>query len=662
MRIGRRRIITQITTTLWKKHSKEGKTVSLISLPINKFFTEIPHHNAFERSLRQDHKSQVIEGILLRERDQIHKWFSGSKLKKRDIDVGEEVYNLIEKQEDESGKPNPYFLRKTNEMFRGAKGPHNFFVSMSVKHDKVIPPKSPKSQRFAHIQPKYMEETETHQRKRQEVNLRKKVRNPREGDELSKLARQAEQTRIYYEGQSRDGGLDMYPTREHEVRSSSNLRSHEERQKTGQEGRGILRHGSVDNAKQRYNSLQSRNVRHEEGFEHENEDQYRHGHEYENEHRSGQRYENEHQRGHGREYEQRNGYGHKHEQDIYGIGDNVTVSGPRRNRQDVEIDESVYFRPNVTHQHRQEIGRRVEFDNALDGYKTKLEERSREPNTYFDNMSKGLKNLRKEFDNVSQDLDYTSRYVKHNLKNKTGSQQIVARGAGKIVNLYSDQLTELILDDLLYELMIVLQTKEEGDYHMMKSRRKKDILHDCMEALKDLTVEQRRVQDKAEESYTLASMARNRIKNLGEGCSNLNQGQAAAGDATRSGSVGRSGYGYGGGAGTGVGYSAGNGYSSGANLAGGAGLGYAGGAGADILVLIIYNILVEVMGENMEQALGEVLMDTERVLVQQVISVEYKVQQVIIRELSGELGRMTEDWSQVLVMGEEAMLEKLCTG
>jgi len=176
-----------------------------------------------------------------------------------------------------------------------------------------------------------------------------------------------------------------------------------------------------------------------------------------------------------------------------------------------------YIDEDLKRHHKQEIARRVELDNAMGEYKAKLEERAVDPNRHFENISRGLESLRKDFHAVSQDLELTNNFMKKGMKSQKGSETILARGAGKIIKLYSDQLTELMLDDLIYELIPILHEKEEGEKRRNRKNRKKDILNDCLEALKDFTFEQKKVVDKAEEIYTMTTMTRNRMKELDSG-------------------------------------------------------------------------------------------------------------------------------------------------
>ena len=176
-----------------------------------------------------------------------------------------------------------------------------------------------------------------------------------------------------------------------------------------------------------------------------------------------------------------------------------------------------YINEDLKRHHKQEIERRVELDNAMGEYKAKLEERAADPNKHFEKISQGLQNLRKEFNAVSQDMELTNTYMKKTMGTQKGSETILARGAGKIVKLYSDQLTELMLDDLIYELIPILHEKEEGEKRRMRKQTKKDILNDCLEALKDFTFEQKKVVDKAEEIYTMTTMTRNRMRELDSG-------------------------------------------------------------------------------------------------------------------------------------------------
>jgi len=177
-----------------------------------------------------------------------------------------------------------------------------------------------------------------------------------------------------------------------------------------------------------------------------------------------------------------------------------------------------YIDEDLKRYHRQEIERRVEIDHAMSEYKNKLEERTADPNQYFNKISKGLENLRKDFNAVQQDLQHTNAYVNKN-KQWKGSSVILARGAGKIIKLYSDKLTELLLDDMIYEMIPILQKKERNEHRLKMQRRKNELLSDCMEALKDLTFEQKRIEERAEEVYTLTAVTRNRIKTLEKGSS-----------------------------------------------------------------------------------------------------------------------------------------------
>jgi len=196
-----------------------------------------------------------------------------------------------------------------------------------------------------------------------------------------------------------------------------------------------------------------------------------------------------------------------------------TSQGPRERSERFNVGNVVqdvhkkYVDEDLKRYHRQEIERRVEVDHAMEQYKNKLEERTADPNQYFDKISRGLQNLRKDFNAVSQDLAQTSKYVNKNTQMK-GSRVILARGAGKIIKLYADKLTEMLLDDMIYETIPILQKKEKNENRTRIKNRKNELLQDCMEALKDLTFEQKKIEERAEEIYSLTTVTRNRIKTL----------------------------------------------------------------------------------------------------------------------------------------------------
>jgi hypothetical protein len=210
------------------------------------------------------------------------------------------------------------------------------------------------------------------------------------------------------------------------------------------------------------------------------------------------------------------------QQTMNGSGKKLGAAGARfaQVAQVAQVAQNIhkkYINEDLKRHHKQEIERRVELDNAMGEYRTKLEERAADPNRHFEKISQGLQNIRKEFSAVSQDMELTNTYMKKTMGTQKGSETILARGAGKIIKLYSDQLTELMLDDLIYELIPILHEKEQGEKRRTRKQTKKDILNDCLEALKDFTFEQKKVVDKAEEIYTMTTMTRNRMKELDSG-------------------------------------------------------------------------------------------------------------------------------------------------
>lgn len=164
--------------------------------------------------------------------------------------------------------------------------------------------------------------------------------------------------------------------------------------------------------------------------------------------------------------------------------------------------------------HREEAVRRTQIGNMLDDYTQKMRTNATDPGVYFNRISRNMDNLRKNFMEVSQNLDNTNKYIDSKFKNQRGSKQLVARGAGHIIKMYSDRLVEMLLDDMIYEMIPILQEKEMNEEVVNKRRMKREMFNNCMEALKDLTYEQNKLQNRADEVYTMTTTAKNRIKEL----------------------------------------------------------------------------------------------------------------------------------------------------
>lgn len=363
----------------------------------------------------------------------------------------------MRQQEDKHGKPNPVFVRKAREMLHNNN--NKFFVSMSVKREKVYKP-GPKfikqGSKYSHAKSKLMESTSAYKEKlKQSATKQREIERRQRSpfEKIDKRERVEDLGRIYLEDQAE-------PTIEYK-KTLDMIPSREDGTKSINDVRSY-------SAKQRAI----------ENF--------------------------------------RNPPTESINRSIYVKGDNYKNYQNPSYQPTESMTRSAYMRGDNQADNRREIEKRLEFDSVVDQYKNTLHERTREPNTYFEKISQGLKNLKKDFGAVSQELEHTSTYMRGTMNKSPRKSQIVARGAGKIVKLYSDKLTEMMLDDLIIEMIPILQAKEEREKKVNQRKMKTDILHECMEALKDLTYEQKRVEERAEEIYTLTTITRNRMKTLGE--------------------------------------------------------------------------------------------------------------------------------------------------
>ena len=148
--------------------------------------------------------------------------------------------------------------------------------------------------------------------------------------------------------------------------------------------------------------------------------------------------------------------------------------------------------PDPEHQQKQEIMRKAQINR----YVKEFEEDVKKESKYSDNIENNLDKIKKSIQPLLDQMNKTQIQINKN----TTSKKLIAKSVGKLIRIYADALTEKLIDDLTFELIPILQEKEYFENKEEKNKKKNDLLKDCLEALKDLTFEQKKIQGRFENS------------------------------------------------------------------------------------------------------------------------------------------------------------------
>lgn len=114
------------------------------------------------------------------------------------------------------------------------------------------------------------------------------------------------------------------------------------------------------------------------------------------------------------------------------------------------------------------------------------------------------KKIDKKIEKVKRDMLPLIQALKSkqtNLNNFPFSYNILSRTCSKLINVHSENLTELIIDDILFELIDILNKKEENDIINEKSEKKNFLIEEFIENFKELQFEQDQIIKQKEKTF-----------------------------------------------------------------------------------------------------------------------------------------------------------------
>lgn len=138
--------------------------------------------------------------------------------------------------------------------------------------------------------------------------------------------------------------------------------------------------------------------------------------------------------------------------------------------------------------YQQELERQLNLDALMDEYKDKLIEEDN-PNLYAKDVEVKLTNLKKKMDPLVHELKAQQFPV------ATTSARFLSKAGGRLISKHADQLSEMLIDDMLVECVHILNHAESKQQQAKEVTQQKHALGQLMDALDDLRYEQERIKN-----------------------------------------------------------------------------------------------------------------------------------------------------------------------
>ncbi|CAD8172104.1 unnamed protein product [Paramecium pentaurelia] len=155
-------------------------------------------------------------------------------------------------------------------------------------------------------------------------------------------------------------------------------------------------------------------------------------------------------------------------------------------QQQVKIDDNKLKNELIEIQKR-ELQRQHELDALIDKHQQLLRSEAQNPNKHYKEINEKLDKIKGKVDPLVKKID--SVQIEYPF---TG--HLLARGVSKMIQVHSERLTELLIDDLLFEMVDILDTLEMKKKEEERQRYEQMALCDYIEAVKDIALDQDRVE------------------------------------------------------------------------------------------------------------------------------------------------------------------------
>lgn len=149
---------------------------------------------------------------------------------------------------------------------------------------------------------------------------------------------------------------------------------------------------------------------------------------------------------------------------------------------------------------QRELETQIKLDETKDAFKREMKKRIIEPNTMGMSLEDRVNMIKQK---VYPMLD-AIRNSKKELLIKDESMHADPHKLQKMVKIYAEKLGDLIIDDLLYEMIPILQEYEEKEQNKRFSEAKNQALGECLHLLEDILVGQNNAQRSADVGGNLA--------------------------------------------------------------------------------------------------------------------------------------------------------------
>ncbi|CAK83945.1 unnamed protein product (macronuclear) [Paramecium tetraurelia] len=169
--------------------------------------------------------------------------------------------------------------------------------------------------------------------------------------------------------------------------------------------------------------------------------------------------------------------------------DLIPQKQPQQQPQQVRIDDNKLKNELIEIQKR-ELQRQHELDALIDKHQQLLRSEAQNPNKHYKEINEKLDKIKGKVDPLVKKID--SVQIEYPF---TG--HLLARGVSKMIQVHSERLTELLIDDLLFEMVDILDTLEMKKKEEERQRYEQMALCDYIEAVKDIALD----QDKVEQNF-----------------------------------------------------------------------------------------------------------------------------------------------------------------
>lgn len=162
---------------------------------------------------------------------------------------------------------------------------------------------------------------------------------------------------------------------------------------------------------------------------------------------------------------------------------------------------TVQFRPinkSSTNENIQTLITKNEKERLLNEMieKHRLDNQKKQFNSYNNEIKKKIDNIKHEIEPIIKTLSKTKEF-----SNYPFTYNLLSKACVKSVCINSEKITELIIDEILFEMVEILNEIEKNEHSKEENLKKKIALDDFVEAFKDLQYEQDEILNQRNKFY-----------------------------------------------------------------------------------------------------------------------------------------------------------------